>query len=1085
MEDIELGCEHTITHGDNHKMERRMLRIDRITMILVVCLLFSASAFAATYYICDTSSSCNSASSGWSTGSDSNACTSKSAPCKTIKAGINKLTRGDVLIIGDGIYTGGSNMIAHSSDPTGDYDLSAKSGLSDATPTTFKCENYLGCIIDGGNTLSPVRVTIDYARFENLHTRNGVFLMNFDHSNHVKVINCATEEAISSHISFTNGASYNLAEGCISWGRGTYYNFVGSRDAPSQYNIFRRNVVRRDAHYAQDGGNNYACFVTYTPSANNYFQNDICIDSEYHQGSGQATPLYSQSSFYTANGGTNFDVYGGVSINNYNSVSALFESGASYSIRNSVFIENPTSESGIGNYGSGTITNTVVKNMLAGGDWGGGIAQVDGTLIAKNNILWNNRYGIVNSNSGHTYNIFYGNSEDYRYSTAGTGERTTTNPATSGYLYPLRIEAGSILATACENAGLCGPSILYQMGRSETLYGDTGWDELLDGQSGRPLVKLWPWPHETEIKRLMQTYNLHGANGARGFCADGIARYGGSITLTSYIWEFLGTTCPADICTTGQSGSTSGGVNWIDPLNYTKPLFVPLKVPDEVNCPNKYYIDLSAGSNSNNCMSTTTACKDFAGLMGKNYAGVRGGPAYVYLRGNGGMYISEGYFYGSPGKEIVVKPWSGETKVVTMTACGYSYCANLIGSYYDAPTSGANVHHIIIDGGPNMLFDFVGSGSDQNNAYNLKLNANHLTLARSRVRCGAGMGPAMGTGNGKRIYTDNVTIVNVEVYDCLANPTPNSNDGIYSGGSTGCNDGDTGFTNVSVINSIFRDIAYRGIQFEPRDYSDTIVIEGNALHNIGKKGCGDNSWGCSPAITLADSCGGTLTNNYVRNNIMWDIGSSAITQYATVSSFYYHNTIFDYGKGSPQDRTTQGIVGYSNNGKGTIRDNIIYSPMGNAAFDSSPFTKSNNVCSGSGCIAYLSSTFLSTDQNNPAFLQIGSASNAKDAGISVAVTKDYRGIPRPQGSGYDVGAFEYVSGIASCGDGSCSASETCTSCPADCGQCPIQCLPAEIAPCNGCIDAAELSAYIAQWKSTSAITMKQLIDAIAQWKGGC
>jgi hypothetical protein len=75
--------------------------------------------------------------------------------------------------------------------------------------------------------------------------------------------------------------------------------------------------------------------------------------------------------------------------------------------------------------------------------------------------------------------------------------------------------------------------------------------------------------------------------------------------------------------------------------------------------------------------------------------------------------------------------------------------------------------------------------------------------------------------------------------------------------------------------------------------------------------------------------------------------------------------------------------------------------------------------------------------------------------------------------------------LSVCGNSVCESPENCTTCATDCGSCPIQCLPAEIAPCNGCIDAAELSTYIAQWKTSSTITMKQLIDAIALWKGGC
>jgi hypothetical protein len=40
------------------------------------------------------------------------------------------------------------------------------------------------------------------------------------------------------------------------------------------------------------------------------------------------------------------------------------------------------------------------------------------------------------------------------------------------------------------------------------------------------------------------------------------------------------------------------------------------------------------------------------------------------------------------------------------------------------------------------------------------------------------------------------------------------------------------------------------------------------------------------------------------------------------------------------------------------------------------------------------------------------SSPAKDAGTSLSqVTNDYLGVSRPQGSGYDMGAFEYLEGI--------------------------------------------------------------------------
>ena len=55
---------------------------------------------------------------------------------------------------------------------------------------------------------------------------------------------------------------------------------------------------------------------------------------------------------------------------------------------------------------------------------------------------------------------------------------------------------------------------------------------------------LWPWPHEDRIKKEMCT----DIGVTDGFCAAGNGLYGGPITLTSYIWEYLGNACPTSIC---------------------------------------------------------------------------------------------------------------------------------------------------------------------------------------------------------------------------------------------------------------------------------------------------------------------------------------------------------------------------------------------------------------------------------------------------------------------------------------------------------------------------------------------------------
>jgi len=64
-------------------------------------------------------------------------------------------------------------------------------------------------------------------------------------------------------------------------------------------------------------------------------------------------------------------------------------------------------------------------------------------------------------------------------------------------------------------------------------------------------------------------------------------------------------------------------------------------------------------------------------------------------------------------------------------------------------------------------------------------------------------------------------------------------------------------------------------------------------------------------------------------------------------------------------------------------------------------------------------------------------SSCIDAGIDVGLTRDYFGNSVPKGSGWDIGAYEYASAVASsCGDTYCNGTETCSTCPTDCGVCP-------------------------------------------------
>jgi hypothetical protein len=438
---------------------------------------------------------------------------------------------------------------------------------------------------------------------------------------------------------------------------------------------------------------------------------------------------------------------------------------------------------------------------------------------------------------------------------------------------------------------------------------------------------------------------------------------------------------------------TTGGVNWIDPLNYAKPAFSPITVPDEASCPNKYYVNLSGGSGTT--CSQASPCGSLSSVSGK--AGTTGGPAYIYVKGTGAISIT-GTLYGASGTEIVIKPWPGETAKVILNG------PNAIES--------SNARYIIVDGGPNMLFRFKGIsgyGEGNSNGYAININSNYITLYRSEFVMNGGTQLIGISRNGGNVT--GTSLINCELYDDDTNwagTLAGHAALMYPGGGNNCS-GSSTTNNTTVRNCIFRHAGPEAIEFNPRTLADGVLIEGNAFRDMGKKSCG-TTWHCRPAVVIdGPSCGGVTKNVTIRNNLMWDIGSSGIWDRGGASTaYFYNNTIYDYGKSSTDNATPQGISGYNNGGKATVKDNVIYAPGGTAPFDSSAFIKSNNVCSASGCVAYNSGTLLSTDQNNLNFLKIGPSSNATNAGVSLGIATDYRGAPRLNLNGaYDIGAFAY------------------------------------------------------------------------------
>jgi len=435
---------------------------------------------------------------------------------------------------------------------------------------------------------------------------------------------------------------------------------------------------------------------------------------------------------------------------------------------------------------------------------------------------------------------------------------------------------------------------------------------------------------------------------------------------------------------------TTGGVNWLDPLGYTKPAFFPLTVPTPGA--NQYWVDLAAGAGTT-CTSGSPC--SWTTVQGKPGTHGDGGGAYIYIKNSGA--IGSPTLYGTPGNEVVIKPWDNNTLATITGRNNWT----------------TRIQYVIFDGGPNLKIKFNSTSNSQFdpsvyfNAATAGLES-HITFYRTQWSV-----PGMGENIAQWGIVDNLNIINSEFQSGASSDANNQHHIYFSGAS---NFGTS--AHIYIRNNIFRDTPGEQIEFRMFQNTDDVVIDGNVFHNVGKGTC-PVSWKCRPAITVASS-GATVTNLVISNNLMWDIGEGAVRMW-TGSPFVYNNSIWQWGQGQPANGGWGQWAFYGggpNDGNGTIRNNILYGTgsTGNGAalipWDTSAFTKSNNVCISAmtGCSQVFQTsgtnqTVMSLSPSSSSFMFVnGPLSNAFQTGATIAaVTSSYTLVPRV--APYDIGAF--------------------------------------------------------------------------------
>ncbi len=224
------------------------------------------------------------------------------------------------------------------------------------------------------------------------------------------------------------------------------------------------------------------------------------------------------------------------------------------------------------------------------------------------------------------------------------------------------------------------------------------------------------------------------------------------------------------------------------------------------------------------------------------------------------------------------------------------------------------------------------------------------------------------------------------------------------------------------------------------DNTHDILIKGNHIYNADKAdrlgGEPINVKGETYNVTIEDNLihdfkvptGGGISfdtqngwdvsfdrKHIVRNNIIYNItddtpygdanGISVKAQHVTIyNNILYNNA--DYGIRISDTQNVNQLVKIYNN---TIKPGV--GKDGITAVSGADYVANNNIgTSLAGNLAYTDGLFLNSPGNDY-HLKAGSA--AIDKGTIVGVTSDKDGLSRPQGSAYDIGAYEYTASSVS------------------------------------------------------------------------
>jgi hypothetical protein len=489
------------------------------------------------------------------TGNDVSGNGSSGAPYKTIQKGISMMTSGDTVIVKAGTYIGKENFI---NSRTASGFVSIPSGTA-SRPTTIRAEVPFAVRIQNGGALNYYDnlvlldvgtnyVNVDGFILDHANSQDSSYTaeVNGNLNKLTRIIVKRSGETDQYGGWFYVGGNDNLLEDTAGVGSARYGYAMGGPSATSQRNIVRRAVGRVDYSvstqpkaafniYGNDNGNHDV--------RDNVLQNTIAIDSRKGSSSGEAT----YGGFYFPKEPQNSIIQGAIALNVEAEYSGFF-------IRELRALGVTMTDSiAWGGYGTSSIAG-----IRANASDTGSLVLDRITVGGYDNAYYNQDSAPIRTlrNSAFIGNASRTGSNDYGWTTvtnnaffpASQAIGTNSVAATAGALkYIVRPELGSVLIGAGTGGSDIGADVTKQYGVSGTRYGEMGHDQKTN-------VALWPWPYEDVIKSVFaeanpapSTATPSSNTSARGFASAGNDVFGKPLTLTRYIWQYLGNKIPAEI----------------------------------------------------------------------------------------------------------------------------------------------------------------------------------------------------------------------------------------------------------------------------------------------------------------------------------------------------------------------------------------------------------------------------------------------------------------------------------------------------------------------------------------------------------